>query len=74
MKRYFVEFKIKGTAEFDNYYGDYVIANDSNQALEMVCDWFFENNPEVNQDETQYRVLNAFYEVVSEGWCDYVIA
>lgn len=70
MKRYFVEFKLAGSSKFDNYYGDYVIAEYSNQAVDMVCEWFFENNPEINEEDVKYRVLNENYEIIGEGWCD----
>lgn len=70
MRKYFVEFKIEGSNEFDNYYGDYVIAEYSNQAVDMVCEWFFERNPEISQEDVQYRVLNENHEIIGEGWCD----
>ena len=70
MSRFYVEFKLAGSVEFDDYYGDYVFADNANQALNMICDWFFGGNPEINQREVQYRVLTDTYEIIDEGWCD----
>ena len=72
--KYYVEFKVAGSVEFDDYYGDYVFADNANQALNMVCDWFFEGNLEFDPCEVQYRIIKDDYEIIDEGWCDQVIA
>lgn len=70
MSKFYVEFKLTGSVEFDDYYGDYVFADNANQALNMVCDWFFDGNTELNPCEVQYRIFNGIYEIIDEGWCD----
>lgn len=70
MSRFYVEFKLPGSDDFDDYCGDYVLADNANQALNMVCDWFFAENPEIDPCEVQYRILKDDYEIIYEDWCN----
>lgn len=52
MKKYMVESRKYYTEEFDNYLGDYILANSKEEAIDLYKTWLIENgcDPEEVED------------------------
>lgn len=55
MKKYIVQFRFDGI--FDNYIGDYILAENPEEALELAKEWFTENDGELEEIEI-FRVID----------------
>ena len=55
MKKYIVEFMVNGI--FDNYIGDYILADTPEEALELAKAWFTEHGGEFEEIEI-FKVID----------------
>lgn len=57
MTKYLVESRREFVEDFDNWTGDYIIAEDKEEAVEFYKDWLIENGCEPEEvEEMEYRV------------------
>jgi hypothetical protein len=56
MKKYDVEMRTDNTQDFDNWVGDYTVAETEEEAIELVKAWLIENGYKEDVDDLEYQV------------------
>lgn len=56
MKKYNVEMRTDNTQDFDNWVGDYTVAETEEEAIELVKAWLIENGYKEDVDDLEYQV------------------
>lgn len=56
MKKYNVEMRTDNAQDFDNWVGDYTVAETEEEAIELAKQWLIDNGYEGDVDELEYQV------------------
>ena len=59
MKKYNVEMRRNYTDNWDNWLGDYIVAESEDEAEELAKQWLIDNGYDGDVDELEYKVLEV---------------
>lgn len=61
MKKYNVEIRKDYTEIFDNWVGDYIVAENEEEAIEIAKQWLIDNGYEEDVEELEYKVSEYWH-------------